>query len=552
MATVKEMAAALNLSGTFLHPPPVDCRMASEPFRATYIWSSIINNLQTRVEVKRRRHNLKSHNDCFLGSEAVDVILEHIVQHKFFGELEIPRAKVVRVCQNLMDCKVFEPVGTKVFRKEKRATFEDSNVSLYRFLNTQNTSTNSLETGSDTPGIQRTIYNTPCRRRDEPIYANCTPARIDMSLEHLLGDLNVNPTNALSKTRVDEVWREQALLRLLKLIDLPMLDTLLEGLESHQPPLHSMDSDFNLLYTRNYLDREVLKAFSASQEDRWLSAAVDCLEFLPDQLVVEVSSGLPSWTDDPQQCKRLLFSALTKHYSQPKFPPLLTNHMFDIHSGITELIVNGKLERALEALQLCLRLLPPHNREELRRLLCFMAVAAKPQEIKLHKEIENRMAVKRAFTRAIVHSKHLAKGKVDLLVLLLLDNHSEVFKIPGALHKLVSDKLVSILHGKDSDLITDAPYCQQLPNKSYKEVVKNTTKEELLVLLRSIHENPKLSSKEKKRLLEQFYKGHPEIFVQYFWDQNTNRHVFRVYKGQKFSHILFQPISPRNRDAVCM
>lgn len=51
------------------------------------------------------------------------------------------------------------------------------------------------------------------------------------------------------------------------------------------------------------------------------------------------------------------------------------------------LSVNGKLELALEALQLSLRLQDSHSREELRRLLRFMATAAKPQEVKLHKEV---------------------------------------------------------------------------------------------------------------------------------------------------------------------
>lgn len=49
--------------------------------------------------------------------------------------------------------------------------------------------------------------------------------------------------------------------------------------------------------------------------------------------------------------------------------------------------VNAKLGTALEALQLCLKLLPPSCRDELRRLLVFMALAADPQEIKLDKEV---------------------------------------------------------------------------------------------------------------------------------------------------------------------
>lgn len=33
-----------------------------------------------------------------------------------------------------MEAKVFEPVGTKLFRRDKEVTFEDNSSSLYRFL----------------------------------------------------------------------------------------------------------------------------------------------------------------------------------------------------------------------------------------------------------------------------------------------------------------------------------------------------------------------------------------------------------------------------------
>ncbi|XP_036399810.1 DEP domain-containing protein 7 isoform X3 [Megalops cyprinoides] len=506
-----------------MHRPPAVQGMANTPFRATYIWSSIINNLQTQVEVKRRRHNLKSYNDCFLGSEAVDVILAHIIQNKFFGDDEIPRAKVVRVCQALMDCKVFEAVGTKVFGKEKkRSVFEDSSCSLYRFLNTQSPFKNNLENTSDSCTSQRTIYDTPERRQHEPAYSKATSVQTDKSLEDLLGNVTLNSTNAqqvkvnmgLPQTVVNEVWQEQTILRLLQLIELPLLDSLLDGRDSSESPLHSMDSDPDLLYTSNYLDREILKAFSDSQADNWLLAAVDCLEFLPDHLVVEVSRSLPKCLET-QQCKRMLFEILSKHYGQPMCVALLTSHPIDIHTGITDLLVNGKLDQALEALQLCLKLLDSRSQEELRRLLRFMAVAADPREVRLHREIENRMAVKRAFSRAIIHSTHLAKGKVDLLVLFMVDNHRDVFKIPGSLHKLVSDRLENITHGKDQDITTDPPSSQRVTGKACRDSIQKTTKEELRALVRTIHENPKLSAKEKKRLLGQFCKGHPEIFVQY-------------------------------------
>ncbi|XP_062860576.1 DEP domain-containing protein 7 [Trichomycterus rosablanca] len=503
-----------------MHRPP-DNRMAGKPFRATFIWSSIINNLQSQVEVKRRRHNLKSYHNCFLGSEAVDVVLAHIIQNKFCGDEEVPRYKAVRLCQALMDSRVFEAVDTKVFGKEKRPVkFEDSSCSLYRFLNRPSSNKDSLQIVYDASSISRS------EREEEQNYSNSSPVKNDKSLEDVLGNLNANTTVTpqlmnlgLSQEVMDEVWQQQATLRLLQLIELPLLESLLEGKESPRPPLHGMDSDPDLLYTSNYVDREILKAFSEAQADDWLSAAVDCLEFLPDQLVVEVSRGLARCPEETSEYKRLLYDILIQHYGQTDYPPLFTNHVFDVHTGISELLVNGKQEQALEALQLCLKLQDSRSREELRRLLRFMALAAQPKDIKLHKEVENRMAVKRAFSSAIVYSAKLAKGKVDLLVLFLIDHHLDLFKIPVSLHRLVSNKLANIVKGKDPDVVTGPSYCRRLTGSAYMETVQKTTKEELFTLLRTIHENPRFSVKEKRRLLGQFYRGHPEIFVQYFGNQ---------------------------------
>ncbi|XP_030233934.1 DEP domain-containing protein 7 [Gadus morhua] len=521
-----------------MHRPPVPAMAAGKPFRATFIWSSIINNLQSQVEVKRRRHNLKSYQDCFLGSEAVDVVLAHVIQNRYCGDQDVPRFKAVRLCQALMDSRVFEAVGTRVFGKEKRrATFEDSSFSLYRFLYPESSeavltsstalSSSSVEGGYDaSPGTGQSKdgFSTPDDRQNQALIYNTHPTKTDKSLEQMLGNLNVNSaltpqmTNlGLSQDLVEQVWRQQSVFRLLQLVELPLLESLLEGKELPRPNLHSMDSDPDLLYTSSYLDREVLKAFSEAQADEWLRAAMDCLEFLPDSLVVEVSRGLAACSEDQPKCKRLFYGLLDKHYGQSQHPPLLSNHIFDIHSGISELLVNGKKEQAVEALQLCLKMQDSRSREELRRLLRFMAVASKPEEVKLHKEVENRMAVKRSFAGAIIYSRRLAKGKVDLMVLFMVEYHCDLFKIPVSLHRLVSDRLLNIVRGKDpDDVITGPTYCRRVTGKDFVESAQKTTHNELRSLLKSIHENTKLSAKEKRRLLGQFYKGHPEIFVQYF------------------------------------
>lgn len=72
--------------------------------------------------------------------------------------------------------------------------------------------------------------------------------------------------------------------------------------------------------------------------DDWMVTAVDCLEFLPDELVVEVSRGMSGCASDLPQCKRLMYEVLAQHYGHAQQPPLLSNHVFDIHSGISELL----------------------------------------------------------------------------------------------------------------------------------------------------------------------------------------------------------------------
>ncbi|XP_069479676.1 DEP domain-containing protein 7 [Ambystoma mexicanum] len=516
MATVREKAMALNFCANYSpsQKPPAP-GLPRKPFRATYIWSSIIECLETQVEVKKRRHNLKYHNDCFIGSEAVDVIFAHLVQNKYFGDTELPRSKVVRVCQALMDYNVFEAVATNVFGKDKqRTSFEDSSCSLYRFTNV-----------TSHMGVQRDKVNGRCtpqnyRRQNEPGLFHNSPLNSD-SLENLWDNLSLTPTDlppvnasaGLPQKVIDEVWQEQTIRRLLQLVELPLLDSLLERRDPAEGRKHKENI---LVVTSNYLDREILKAFSDSQTDEWISAAIDCLDYLPDDMVVDVSRTLPEQQDKLEHWKQLLFDTISRHYQDRG--PLLMNHFFDIHTGIAELLVNGKTELALEATQLCLKLLDTSTREEFRRLLYFMAVAADPSEHKLQKEVENRMIVKRMFSVAIVNSKYLSKGKTDLLILFLLEHQKDVFKIPGSLHKMVSEKLAAMQHG-DPDKDLGHTFCQRVDGREYDRSAQVTTNNELWTLLRTIYENTRLSSKEKRRLLGQFYKSHPEIYIQYFGDK---------------------------------
>lgn len=59
-------------------------------------------------------------------------------------------------------------------------------------------------------------------------------------------------------------------------------------------------------------------------------------------------------------------------------------------------------------------------------------------------------------------------------------------------------------------------FCQQVSSRTHADTTKKSTNQELWALLNSIQLDTKMSAKERKRLLGQFYQAHPEIFIQYF------------------------------------
>ncbi|XP_072769974.1 DEP domain-containing protein 7-like isoform X1 [Nerophis lumbriciformis] len=562
MASIKERAAALNLVEKLQFRPLVH-GVTVKPVQNLPSASSLISHLRSSLKVKRRRVYLKSHNDCFLGAEAVDVVLDYITTDKAFKGAAASRDNVVNVCQALLDCNVFDVVGTKVFGKDKkRVEFQDSKSALYKFGNENGPSVEDLETDVLMNCIQKLFCSSPSNRNAEQLYSSglqClipTPVKLtplSTKLPHLdssvradletgVENLNLSPNRGqthtvLPQTLIDEVWQEQTLCRLLNVVDLPVLERVLQ----YTPSQPMTPSNPDLIYTSNHIDRQILKAFRDSQDDEWLCAALDCLDFLPDEPVVKLSRELPfSFPQEQQsteqveadgdtpgnkclsqsstaQCK-LLYETLARHYSNTDCrPPLLPEQMTDVYTAITEMIVNAKLVTALEALQLCLKLLPHNCREELRRLLHFMTVAAEAQHIKLETEVENRLVVKTSFSRAILNCKALSKEREDLMLVFMLSNKKDIFKIPGTLHKGVSAKLADLVREKPPDVAE----CLVSSGTS-TDTTNNTTKQELWTLLHSIHLDTKISAKERKRLLRQFYQAHPEIFTKYFGESAVN------------------------------
>uniref|UniRef100_A0A8D3E5C5 DEP domain-containing protein n=1 Tax=Scophthalmus maximus TaxID=52904 RepID=A0A8D3E5C5_SCOMX len=480
----------------------------SGPFGATHLWHNIIQALQTQVEVRRCRRHLRVHADCFTGSDAVDAVLSYLMQNVVFCTSEVSRLKAARLCQALMEAKVFEPVGTKLFRRDKEAAFEDSSCSLYRFLEYK------ALPGSSVKEINKDYIQNDslCRYELRTISNPLAVGPLDKRVERLLRTINLIVfIFFISLSVVDEVWKQQTLLLLLQIVELPMLDCILTSPARAQPqacrgPLTSQD----LVISNTCLERELPDALNLPQLDGWLSAAADCLELLPDQLIVfageQLSQGSDSFAEEESaermaSRKRLLFDTISKYYSGQEKAPLLSGRYLDIHVAILNLLGEngGKLQDAIKASQLCLRLLETSVRDELRRLLAFMATAAHPDATRLQKQIDNRALVCRTFQRAIVQNHELTRSQSETLVLFLVDIHTELFKVHFC-----------------SFSVETFTFCHQVTPQEYDDQREATTLESLKQLLCDISSSKSMSAKHRRRLLKEFEKHHPVVFLQHF------------------------------------
>nr|XP_020455358.1 DEP domain-containing protein 4 [Monopterus albus] len=517
----------------------------SGPFGATQLWHNIIQALQTQVEVRCCRRHLRVHTECFTGSDAVDTVLSYLMQNVVFCTSEVSRLKAARLCQALMEAKVFEPVGTKLFRCDKEMTFADSSCSLYRFLEYKVLPGSSVkECSSDT---ENTPPEEPMMKRKKSSRLNdlrtiSNPLAVESSdrrVERLLRSINLQPslspassvattTSAfLSKAVVDEVWKQQTLLQLLQIVELPMLDCILSPptrLQSQMCKAFLAAQD--LVIPNICLERELPDTLNLPHLDEWLSAAADCLELFPDQLIVVAGEqlsqqGPAAFLEDGNaeqmtNQKRLLFDIIAKYYSGQEKAPLLSGRYLDIHAAILNLLDEGKVQDAITASQLCLRLLDTSVRDELWRLLAFMATAAHPDACRLQKRTDNRALICRTFQRAVVQNHELNRFQSETLVLFLMDNHTELFKTPTSLIEAVRRTLRTLRQGKDPDSIATFTFCQQVTPQEYEDQREATTLESLKQLLHDISSSKNIPVKEKRKLLKEFQKHHPVVFLQHF------------------------------------
>ncbi|XP_078662937.1 DEP domain-containing protein 7-like isoform X5 [Branchiostoma floridae x Branchiostoma belcheri] len=501
------------------------------PFKATQIWNGIIHHLQEHANVRRHRRGLKYHQHCFTGADAVSVLLIYLQDNSLqFGACDITRMKVIRLCQVLMDNGVFQPVGMKAKSKGKKSRpFDDSNSKLYRF-------TKASKSGEGKENVVMTSEDSQSEEEDSGVIQNTLAmATSDEILRELFGETYSHETDRESiwsstsslasngsgcsishadLSVLDEVWKEMTLVKLLTIVELPLLDGILSMCSEAKQQRLNMRRGLVISNTcctaSSDSDSDSIHYFLT--HDPWITSGLACLDFMPENIGMKLSNAAadtPDW-------KLSLYQAIADHYTH-LHEPLLTNRLFDVHVAVLTLIVKNKLAQAVKALQLVLLLLPSESREELRRLLRFMALSSTNTQLVFHKQCDNRTSIRRAFTKAIVRNPVVGKGQTEQLVMYMVDNHREIFQIPPDLKEAVEMKIQSLRSGvKPEDIPLGVGYCKRITIQEYEAQAITETEKALVEMMNGILDHTKMSVKEKQRRLNDFWRHHPKIYAKFF------------------------------------
>lgn len=184
-----------------------------------------------------------------------------------------------------------------------------------------------------------------------------------------------------------DISKEVALCQLLTIIDLSFLDGVLsedkdkdKGSRKILRPHHHSGVVSNIV-AKHWSMRCAAK--SASHTDPFMKTALDCIAHIP--------RGVSKFdTDFSKSCdpvtKLQAYNMICEHYSM-RPDAIFPERFLELNLAIMKLIISERNSAALQAMQLNMILLPNRQKEELKRLLKFMAVAATDKEVHLDQQV---------------------------------------------------------------------------------------------------------------------------------------------------------------------
>ena len=309
-------------------------------------------------------------------------------------------------------------------------------------------------------------------------------------------------------TALEELWKEVALSQLLTIVDIPFIDTLLIDEKTEKKQMKQS------LIVSNMVTKHWNMPTSGEHRvsDPFMSTALSCIECLPNGLAVLENQFV---RESDVGAKIQAYHHISQHYTQHQEEPLLPATFIDLHLAILNLILKQQDDKALEALQMDVILLPWYIREELHRMLLFMSAATKEDALQLDPKDDNETLMLNTFTDCILRHKVIAQKLACILVGFMVRHVDSIFNVPKMIRNRVNARIDDLKTGEVSP-VRDNTYCAQVTSEEYSRQAEDCTTLALIDMMNGILDNTSMSLKEKKQRCRQFQKCHPKIYTKHF------------------------------------
>lgn len=308
-----------------------------------------------------------------------------------------------------------------------------------------------------------------------------------------------------------DVWREVALLRLLLIVEIPILEGIMND-DIFSTESSSVPSDASSTVLRKHNSCSAVS--STGYVDLWTRAAVACLDNLDCMYL------LPTETysvNDSTNYKLKLFKLVSDGYSRQK-EPLISGRMFDVFLVIfTSLLENNKESAAIEAIQLAVLLLPSHQREQLKYLMDFVCVVVRDKWTQLSKNFSNEELAIKELADAVIHNPVLSKKQAARYIGFMSTHAEAIFTVPPEVEAQVHRQLQKLAKGND-DAVLEMVYCEQITELEFEHQREDATETALVELMNSIIDDTNIPLKDKKQWLKKLQRCHPDVFSRNFCD----------------------------------
>lgn len=276
------------------------------PYRATKVWNDVIAAFRQYLPCGRHRRYMKTFDNCFSGSAAIEWLLHYLKTNDSF-QSDISRAKAASLVNKLYHAGIFEEVQVTRSMRHKAEVQENR---LYRFLPISPSkikiSRLPLAPRNDS-GLFQSIANSkskennPGKVEKSDNSENNVQTRLTRKISILkkekakkesgaetAGEISYPPchiiTRILTTKEIKDTWKAIFTQRLKKVLGVTQLGDIVSG---------DLIDGYNIMHNCIYLNKSgvVTNIDAAEQLPHWVMSAMKCLAHWPEP----AEPGLPSY-----------------------------------------------------------------------------------------------------------------------------------------------------------------------------------------------------------------------------------------------------------------